>query len=172
MKTVVVIAVALLVAGAAGCLRATEPPRAQRVQSVSAHQLVSRGESEALFSLPPHLQATVLVTPRAIVAGTSPTVVVSLTNRGKETFILHFPTSCQLFFIVRNAEGQPVGPGITCADELSELQLQPGDTILRTFHAPWGAGLPAGRYQVFPTFVTRADPAPNGPPFTVRVVGS
>ena len=145
-----------------GCLQPTAP-----FSRSPTTRPAGRSAIEAAQGAPQrhHLKTSVSVTPRAIPTGSGASIVVSLTNLGKEPDTLSFPTGCQLLFRVYNSDHQSVGPVFVCTFSPTTLRLAAGEVVQTTYE--WGVPpLPPGRYQVF----ADAQVLPLSPPFTVRLL--
>lgn len=113
--------------------------------------------------LPGSLTLKAAITPARLALGDTARIEVSLRNDADTAVTLHFPTGCQLHYVVERADGRAVpeeGGGYACTQALTTLHLEPGATARHEF--PWThtqyvsepyarAYQPAGAYRVHPT---------------------
>ena len=107
------------------------------------------------------LRLDVAVSPERLSLGDTARIEVSLTNTADTAVTLHFPSGCQLHYVVEHESGRAVpqeGGGYACTQALTALHLPAGATERHEFrwtHTQFlyppsaRAFQPAGRYRVY-----------------------
>ena len=110
------------------------------VALVSVPATMVRGEQELLIDPPPRrVEMTVEVRPDTASLGDTISIVISATNRDKETMRLYFPAGCPLSFRITGPNGRAVAVQRGCA-LADSVVLVAGGTVQDSFEVTLAVG--------------------------------